>query len=160
MSTASAIPPAWCDHLLPRSGWFRVNAKGLPEPRLLETVRLHLLPEEALLRFLRRLSASLKSGDHLTCEDGDDPADLIDCLESLCERRRAQYGLSSAEVGSTHSSAVHAKEAFRSATLDNQQAASIVVSGELHCLAQLETHLRACTPSAITQQALSFWQKA
>ena len=56
MSTAAT----WQQHLIPRSGWFRVDSAGVPEARFLETLRLHLLPEQDLLRFLRRLSTCFK----------------------------------------------------------------------------------------------------
>ena len=155
---ASVIPTAWQERLFPRSGWFRVSAAGVPEPRLLEAVRVHCLPEQDLRSFLRRLS-TCRNGEALTCGDSDIPAGLSQCLHSVIKARRAQFGLSGGHSNSIHETAAHAKSTYSSATLSNQQAASIVISGELQCLDKLEGYLSSKSPQALVEHSLSAWQR-
>ena len=148
----------WQQCLLPRSGWFRVDSAGVPEARLLETVRLHLLPEQDLLRFLRRLSTCFRFQETPACEACNIPKGLVDSLRHICSARRGQYGLSGADAESIHRSAAAAKELTSSSVrLSNQQAADIVVSRELQCLEQLEEYLSRTSMQAIAKRAMSVW---
>ena len=156
----SGLPAAWQQRLFPQTGWFRVSRRGVPEPRLLETVRLHLLPDQAQLRCLRRLSTCLRAGEALAHNDGDMPLDIRDCLMDLCASLRARYLSSTAGEDAVHSTAAHARSAHGSAALTNEQAASIVVSGELACLAEWETCLSSQSPHDLVQQALLTWSGA
>ncbi len=156
--TISVIPTAWQSRLFPESGWFRVNAAGVPEPQLLEAVRLHLLPEQDLSHFLRRLSACLKSGEGLRYKKSDIPIDFIECLRSYIRERKAQYGLSDADSNSIHEIAAHARSTCSSASLSNQQAASIVISGELYCLEKVEAFLSSLQSNALVERGLSAWR--
>ena len=155
---ASVIPTTWQERLLPRSGWFRVSAAGAPEPRLLEAVRVHCLPEQDLQCFLRRLSTCYRKGEALTCGTHDIPESLSESLQSVIEARRAKYELSGAHSISIHDTAAHARSNGSSATLSSQQAASIVVSGELQCLEKLEEFLSSKSPQALVEHCLSAWQ--
>ena len=156
---ASAVPAAWQDRLYPRSGWFRVSAAGVPEPRLLEVVRLHCLPEQDLRCFLRRLSSCHEAGQALTCRNEDTPEGFSECLEFIVKARRAQYGLLGAQSKSIQAIAAHARSAGFSKSLSRQQAASIVISGELHCLEKLEQYLSSVSPGSLAERALSAWQR-
>ena len=150
----------WQQRLLPRNGWFRVDSAGVPEARLLETVRLHLLPEQDLLRFLRRLSKCFESREPLACEACDIPKGLVESLRRICLARRGQYGLSGAEAESIYQSAAAAKKVTSPGVrLSNQQAADIVVSRELQCLEQLEEYLSRTPMQAIAERAMSVWLK-
>ena len=156
---ASVIPTAWQERLFPRCGWFWVSAAGVPEPRLLEAVRLHCLPEQDFWRVLRRLSACQRSGDAPTCEARDVPAGFRECLQFVVRARREQFGLSGDQSKSIHETAAHAKRAGSSATLGNEQAGSIVVSGELHCLDKLDKYISSTSPESLVQQSLTVWLK-
>ena len=154
MSTAAT----WQQHLLPRSGWFRVDSAGVPEARLLETLRLHLLPEQDLLRFLRRLSTCFRSREPLACEACDIPKGFVETLRRICSARRGQYGLSGANAESIYQSAAAAKK-IASVHLSNQQAADMIVSRELQCLEQLEEYLSRTSAQAIVKRAMLVWLK-
>lgn len=153
-----SIGATWQQHLLPRTGWFRVDSAGVPEARLLETLRLHLLPEQDLLRFLRRLSTCFRSREPLACEACDIPKGFVETLRRICSARRGQYGLSGASAESIHQSAAAAKK-IASVHLSNQQAADIIVSRELQCLEQLEEYLSRTSAQAIVERAMLVWLK-
>ena len=153
------VPAAWQERLFPRSGWFRVSAAGVPEPRPLEAVRLHCLPEQDLWRFFRRLSACYRTGKALTCVEHDIPAGFSQCLHFIIRACRAQFKLSEAERKSVHESCSQAKSTGSSASLSNCQAASIVVSGELHCLEKLDKYISSLSPQSLVEQSLSAWQR-
>ena len=156
----SQLPAPWQQRLFPRSGWFRVSQEGVPEPRLLETVRLHLLPEQAQLRALRRVSTCLRTGQALACDERDVPYGVRAYLLDLCASLRARYSLSKAGEDAVRRTATHARSTCKSAVLTNEQAASIVISGELDCLAQWETRLSSQSPINLVQQAMLTWSVA
>ena len=153
----SELPAAWQQRLFPRSGWFQVSRRGVSEPRLLETVRLHLLPEQAQLRTLRRISTCLRTGEALAYADQDVPLDIRGCLMDLCVSLRAHHSLSTVGEDAVRRTAAHARSVCGSAALTNEQAASIVVSGELDCLAEWKTGLSSQSPHDLAQQAMLTW---
>ena len=157
---ASQLPAVWQQRLFPRSGWFRVSQKGIPEPCLLETIRLHLLPEQAQLQSLRRLSTCLRTGEAVAHDAQDVPLAIRDCLMDLCASLRARHGLFGAGEDAVHRAAAHARSACRSAALTNEQSASIVVSGELGCLTQWETRVALQKPRSLVEQAMLTWSAA
>ena len=156
----SELPAPWQQRLFPRSGWFRVSQEGVPEPRLLETVRLHLLTEQEQLRALRRVSTCLRTGEALACDERDVPYGVLCYLQDLCASLRARYSLSKAVEDSVRRAGAHARSTCKSAVLTNEQAASIVVMGELDCLAQWETGLSSQSPINLVQQAVLTWSEA
>ena len=156
----SELPAPWQQRLFPRSGWFRVSQQGVPEPRLLETVRLHLLTEQEQLRALRRVSTCLRTGKALVCDERDVPYGVRDYLLDLCASLRAGYSLSKAGEDAVRRAAAHARSTCKSAVLTNEQAASIVVTGELDCLAQWETGLSSQSPINLVQQVMLTWSEA
>ena len=105
-----------------------------------------------------RVSAA-GAGQALTCRDEDTPEGFSECLEFIVKARRAHYGLLGAQSKSIQAIAAHARSAGSSKSLSRQQAASIVISGELHCLEKLEQYLSSLSPASLAERALSAWQR-
>lgn len=87
------------------------------------------------------------------------PTGFRECLQFIIKACKAQYGLSGAQRIRVHETAVHAKRTGLSASLSNQQAASVVVSGELQCLEKLEDYLTFMSPQSLVEHSLSAWQR-